>query len=140
MEALEARLRRRGTEPEERIRLRLVARRREILMVGEYGYAIVNDDFETASRRRSRSCGPSGAELPAAKRSRRARSRAPSALHSEAGGTMDNQADVLRSSNIPNKYELIIVAAREARRLNELSRQTGLNVGGKVTNAALEEA
>ena len=53
---------------------------------------------------------------------------------------MENQADVLRSSNIPNKYELIIVAAREARRLNELSRQTGLNVGGKVTNAALEEA
>jgi DNA-directed RNA polymerase omega subunit len=53
---------------------------------------------------------------------------------------MDNQANVLRSSNIPNKYELIIVAAREARRLNELSRQTGLNVGGKVTNVALEEA
>lgn len=48
--------------------------------------------------------------------------------------------NVLRSSNIPNKYELIIVAAREARRLNELSRQTGLNIGGKVTNAALEEA
>lgn len=53
---------------------------------------------------------------------------------------MENQAGVLRSSNIPNKYELIIVAAREARRLNELSRQTGLNVGGKVTNVALEEA
>lgn len=53
---------------------------------------------------------------------------------------MENQPDVLRSSNIPNKYELIIVAAREARRLNELSRQTGLNIGGKVTNAALEEA
>jgi DNA-directed RNA polymerase omega subunit len=52
---------------------------------------------------------------------------------------MENQ-NVLRSSNIPNKYELIIVAAREARRLNELSRQTGLNIGGKVTNAALEEA
>ena len=48
--------------------------------------------------------------------------------------------DVLRSSNIPSKYELIIVAAKEARRLNELSRQTGLNVGGKVTNVALEEA
>ena len=45
-----------------------------------------------------------------------------------------------RSSNIPNKYELIIVAAKEARRLNELSRQTGLNLGGKVTNVALEEA
>ncbi|HEV8128847.1 MAG TPA: DNA-directed RNA polymerase subunit omega [Candidatus Eisenbacteria bacterium] len=53
---------------------------------------------------------------------------------------MDNQQNVLRSSNIPNKYELIIVAAREARRLNELSRQTGLNLGGKVTNVALEEA
>lgn len=47
---------------------------------------------------------------------------------------------VHRSSNVPNKYELIIVAAREARRLNELSRQTGLNLGGKVTNIALEEA
>jgi len=46
---------------------------------------------------------------------------------------------VLRSSNIPNKYELIIVASKEARRLNELSRQTGLNLGGKVTNVALEE-
>jgi DNA-directed RNA polymerase omega subunit len=51
-----------------------------------------------------------------------------------------DETGVLRSSNIPNKYELIIVAAKEARRLNELSRQTGLNVGGKVTNAALEEA
>jgi DNA-directed RNA polymerase subunit K/omega len=53
---------------------------------------------------------------------------------------MVDLADTLRSSNIPNKYELIIVASREARRLNELSRQTGLNVGGKVTNVALEEA
>ena len=53
---------------------------------------------------------------------------------------MDKQQGVLRSSNIPNKYELIIVASKEARRLNELSRQTGLSVGGKVTNAALEEA
>jgi DNA-directed RNA polymerase omega subunit len=52
----------------------------------------------------------------------------------------DQDRKILRSSNIPNKYELIIVAAKEARRLNELSRQTGLNVGGKVTNIALEEA
>ncbi|TMQ58339.1 MAG: DNA-directed RNA polymerase subunit omega [Candidatus Eisenbacteria bacterium] len=51
-----------------------------------------------------------------------------------------DEKGVLRSSNIPNKYELIIVAAKEARRLNELSRQTGLNLGGKVTNVALEEA
>jgi DNA-directed RNA polymerase omega subunit len=53
---------------------------------------------------------------------------------------VDEKAGVLRSSNIPSKYELIIVAAKEARRLNELSRQTGLNLGGKVTNIALEEA
>ena len=52
---------------------------------------------------------------------------------------MDDKG-ILRSSNIPNKYELIIVASKEARRLNELSRQTGLNLGGKVTNVALEEA
>lgn len=52
---------------------------------------------------------------------------------------MDEERKVLRSSNIPSKYELIIVASREARRLNELSRQTGLNLGGKVTNVALEE-
>ena len=53
---------------------------------------------------------------------------------------MDEKPGVLRSSNIPSKYELIIVAAKEARRLNELSRVTGLNLGGKVTNIALEEA
>ncbi len=53
---------------------------------------------------------------------------------------MLDEGEVLRSSNIPNKYELIIVASKEARRLNELSRQTGLNLGGKVTNIALEEA
>ena len=53
---------------------------------------------------------------------------------------MEMERKIRRSSNIPNKYELIIVAAKEARRLNELSRQTGLNLGGKVTNIALEEA
>lgn len=53
---------------------------------------------------------------------------------------MDPKTNALRSSNVPNKYELIIVAAKEARRMNELSRQTGLNLGGKVTNVALEEA
>jgi len=50
-----------------------------------------------------------------------------------------DEKGVLRSNNIPNKYELIVVAAKEARRLNELSRQTGLNPGGKVSNVALEE-
>lgn len=53
---------------------------------------------------------------------------------------MDSQSSILRTTNIPNKYELIIIAAKEARRLNELSRQTGLNLGGKVTNIAIEEA
>lgn len=51
MEALEARLRHRATDPEERIRLRLENARREIPTVSEYGYSIVNDDFQEASRR-----------------------------------------------------------------------------------------
>ena len=38
-----------------------------------------------------------------------------------------------------NKYELAIVAAREARRLNEVSRRSGDPTGGaKVTALALE--
>jgi DNA-directed RNA polymerase subunit K/omega len=47
------------------------------------------------------------------------------------------------SSLIPppgsNKYEIAIVAAREARRLNEWTRQTGQTVPGKVTATALEK-
>jgi DNA-directed RNA polymerase subunit K/omega len=49
----------------------------------------------------------------------------------------ENQS--VRSTSTLNKYELIIVASQEARRLNELSRQTGLHIGGKVANIALEE-
>jgi DNA-directed RNA polymerase subunit K/omega len=52
---------------------------------------------------------------------------------------LDSPQTPRSSSNILNKYELIIVAAKEARRLNELSRQTGLDLGGKVTNIAIEE-
>ncbi len=37
-----------------------------------------------------------------------------------------------------NKYEIAIIAAREARRLNEWSRQTAQTVSGKVTVSALE--
>ncbi len=37
-----------------------------------------------------------------------------------------------------NKYELAIVAAREARRLNETMRRVGDTSPGKVTAAALE--
>lgn len=37
-----------------------------------------------------------------------------------------------------NKYEIAIVAAREARRLNDWSRRTGEPIVGKVTAVALE--
>jgi DNA-directed RNA polymerase subunit K/omega len=37
-----------------------------------------------------------------------------------------------------NKYELAIVAAREARRLNEVSRRSGDQSTAKVTALALE--
>jgi len=49
------------------------------------------------------------------------------------------QKDLNNTNHQLNKYELIIVAAQEARRMNELSRQTGLDIGGKVANIALEE-
>jgi DNA-directed RNA polymerase subunit K/omega len=39
-----------------------------------------------------------------------------------------------------SKYEIAIVAAREARRLNEWSRRSGENPSGKVTAQALERA
>lgn len=39
-----------------------------------------------------------------------------------------------------NKYELAIVAAREARRLNEVARQSGTSLPGKVTAVALEQS
>lgn len=50
LRSLEARLRGRGTDSEERIRLRLENARREIDLVSEYGYAVVNDDLQTAYR------------------------------------------------------------------------------------------
>ena len=37
-----------------------------------------------------------------------------------------------------NKYELAIIAAREARRLNEWCKRTGETLPGKVTAVALE--
>ena len=37
-----------------------------------------------------------------------------------------------------SKYELAIIASREARRLNDWTRRTGENVPGKVTATALE--
>ncbi|MGE5176800.1 MAG: guanylate kinase [Hyphomicrobiales bacterium] len=51
MEALEARLRHRATDTEERIRLRLANAEREIPMWREYDYAVVNDDLDVASRK-----------------------------------------------------------------------------------------
>ena len=46
--SLEERLRGRGTDPDERIRLRLDNAHREIKLVSEYDYAVVNDDLEAA--------------------------------------------------------------------------------------------
>jgi guanylate kinase len=46
--SLEARLRGRGTDPDERIRLRLDNALREISLVREYAYAVVNDDLGVA--------------------------------------------------------------------------------------------
>ncbi len=37
-----------------------------------------------------------------------------------------------------NKYELAVVAAREARRLNELARHSGDTPGAKVTGLAMK--
>ena len=37
-----------------------------------------------------------------------------------------------------NKYELVVIAAREARRINEMARLTGEPLAGKVTALALE--
>jgi len=48
---LEERLRGRGTDSEERIRLRLENARREIALAHEYDYAVVNDDWDVAARR-----------------------------------------------------------------------------------------
>ena len=48
---LEERLRGRGTDSEERIRLRLENARREIGLSHEYDYAVVNDDWDAAARK-----------------------------------------------------------------------------------------
>ena len=37
-----------------------------------------------------------------------------------------------------NKYEIAIIAAREARRINDWTRRSGEKVPGKVTASALE--
>ena len=47
-QSLEERLRGRGTDSDERIRLRLDNALREIKLVTEYDYAVVNDDLESA--------------------------------------------------------------------------------------------
>lgn len=51
LQALEERLRSRGTDSEERIRLRLENARREIEILREYDYAVVNDDLDGAVRK-----------------------------------------------------------------------------------------
>ena len=48
VEALEARLRGRGTETDESLNLRLENAKRELLRKNDYDYLVVNDDLETA--------------------------------------------------------------------------------------------
>lgn len=50
LEDLEERLRARGTDSEDRIKVRLQNAQREIALMREYDYAVVNDDLETATR------------------------------------------------------------------------------------------
>lgn len=50
IEDLEERLRARGTDREDRIKVRLENAQREIALMREYDYAVVNDDLETATR------------------------------------------------------------------------------------------
>ena len=49
MEVLESRLRGRGTETDEKIRLRMEQARNEIKRAGEFEYIIINDDVERAA-------------------------------------------------------------------------------------------
>jgi guanylate kinase len=51
MSRLEERLRGRGTDSEERIRIRLENARREIGLAHEYDYAVVNDEWDAAARK-----------------------------------------------------------------------------------------
>lgn len=37
-----------------------------------------------------------------------------------------------------NKYEMVVVAAREARRINEQARQQGREIKGRVTSVAMK--
>lgn len=37
-----------------------------------------------------------------------------------------------------NKYEMVVVAAREARRLNEMAHQQGRDLKGRVTDLAMK--
>jgi guanylate kinase len=48
VETLEARLRKRSTEPEETIQLRVKNARAELARAGEYHHQVINDDLETA--------------------------------------------------------------------------------------------
>lgn len=51
LEDLEERLRARGTDHEDKIQVRLENAQREIALMREYDYAVVNDDLETATRK-----------------------------------------------------------------------------------------
>ena len=54
------------------------------------------------------------------------------------GETGDDGVRILNSTEIENKYESAIVAAMEARRLNDITRVTGESLSARVTQMAIE--
>ncbi len=52
--------------------------------------------------------------------------------------TSEEGARVLNSKQVSNKYEAAIVAAVEARRLNDITRVTGESLSARVTQMAID--
>ena len=50
----------------------------------------------------------------------------------------ERESHMLNSRDVKNKYECAIVAAMEARRLNDITRVTGESLSARVTQMAIE--
>jgi DNA-directed RNA polymerase subunit K/omega len=57
--------------------------------------------------------------------------------HKEEGDRMEDSGGNTLSS-FPNKYEIAIIAAKEARRINDVIRHSGEDIKGKVTLVAID--
>ena len=132
IDALRQRLTRRGTDSSNEVARRLGNAPGELAQWRDYQYLIVNDNIEQA------------VATAAGDRSMQS-ARACSRLHTRIrrDATHRPRSPCMKlSSLVPpqgkNKYELAIVAAREARRLNDWIRRSGETLHGKVTAVALE--